>query len=377
MHLLNRAFAVPIMMVTFATVTCAQTASTPSPEALARGYLRALTTDDLREFWSHALTYAFETASATSSLPKSMWTAKVEAIQQAWRKRIADDRSSGEVYTGSNKCWSVFRPGATFEFLETRREPGSEAVSRWKSFVKIKYSPEQNALTVRTGRTLRRLREATVVVLLATEPKQRRTLVLDDCETVSETIVLWPVPDLPRDRALELAKNATASGRPQVAIETRVSLPVPSQELFSDRPVRIVEQLKTVLLSNGVRVAPEDRQTLNLAVPADWNRFEFAEGVYTLSESERADLIEFVAEGEEARVATLRWTYSGCSPICALVRNLQPLVPNGAGGWTEGGQSFTPFVFKNLPRGQWPTELTRRVSFIWHAQNGWQVSAVQ
>lgn len=358
---LERALTVLTMMVAFATATCAQTAAPTSPETVARAYARSLATDDLRDFWAHAVDYTFETEAAKAAAPRSMWDTKISAIQEAWRTRMANQRSSGQIYPGQTNCWNVFRPGAGVAMLETRRESDK----LWHSFVKVTYAPAEKAPLHDTGRGWRRVREATVLMQLTTAPALRRTLVSDTCTVVNDTITFWQAPDLARERALELAKDATASFRPHAGVELPVGVPAPAQEvLFTDRPIRAVEQLKSALERHGVRVTPEGRQGLNLDVPASWSRFQLADGTYLLSESEGAELTEFVVFREDARVGLLRLSYPGCSPICALLKYLD-------------GQSSAHLVFRNAPSGEWPTEITRQVSFAWDDKAGWKVSAVQ
>jgi hypothetical protein len=143
-----------LLAVVFPTIGWAQTRI--SPAAAVRNYVNALVTDNFVGFWVHSAACNTDVWAATKNLPTFMQQEKAEVIRRSWEQRIRKERSR-PVDTG-NACWTVFRPGAKLEFLETRA---------WQSFVRVSYADVPEAPTIFTGQgqgELGRLKSAIVIV---------------------------------------------------------------------------------------------------------------------------------------------------------------------------------------------------------------------
>jgi hypothetical protein len=177
------------------------------------------------------------------------------------------------------------------------------------------------------------------------------------------------------EQALELAKTVTAGDRPQLVFETRVSMAATLEEISNGQARRRLEQLRGLLGRHGVQGTPlaDGWSGLTLEAPSAWDPFRLPSKAYALSERVDAELTDFVQESEEQWRGTLRSTYTGCTPICALVKELEAFdVPS----WRHADQ-ISSFVFRNLPRKGWRTEQTRRITFLWNARGGWGITAIQ
>jgi|HubBroStandDraft_6_1064221.scaffolds.fasta_scaffold21833_1 hypothetical protein len=358
---------------------------TSSPDTAAGEYVRSLTGSGLDGIWNYDTMYANELSGALQNVPKAMWQEKTDAIRAGWMKRIQNDRNLS--IPVSNMCWQLFRPGAKTDIVETRaiNQNGADA-SNWKSFVKVKFSAENEAPIFWFQSRARRLREGTVVMdIIKLDPPASDLRIASTCEIVPDGLAAWAVPALGKEQALQMFKDGVPDGeRPRVTFNTAWAVSF-SNGMGGRRPedMAAAASLKSVFSKYGVRfdnVRDEhDTYSVNgMVVPAAWNAYSLPSAyknystplpTYALNESTDFSIENFQQTRDDEVLAKIRIAYNGCTPICNVVKEINPIK-------LANGDSAAMIML--LPPGrqdrgpEWASEQMKDVYFRWNVTGGWQ-----
>jgi hypothetical protein len=376
--------------VLFACAAQAGCSRKTSPEAASRAYAEGLTGVGLDGIWDYDAGYAAELSATLQSVPQSMWKDKTNALRAEWTRRIQNDRSPAS--PGTNECWQLFRPEAKADLLETRdNNQNGSAGSAWRSFVKVTFPVEKDAPIYFAGGGGRRLHEATVVMDISkSEPPDSAVRVNSTCEVIPDGLTVWPIPPLGKDQALAMFKEKSPDGdRPRVTLLT--TWQVNFSDGFGGRraaDVAAASSLKTIFSKYGVQLQNvRDEHDVysvgGMVMPASWSAYSLPSAyknfdtplpTYSLSESVSFSVGELQHRGDDQVVARVGIAYEGCTPICSLVKEINPIKSNN-------GDSAAMRVL--LPPGrqdsglEWPQQVSKEAYYHWNVIQGWQLTGIQ
>lgn len=360
-------------------VGCAQTTS---PDAVARAYVKSLTGGNLEAFWSYDQSFRNSISSALQNLPRTMWNEKTDALRRAWINKIQNDRNPNQQTIGL--CWQVFRPGAKADLLETRASSRSNSIeSAWQSFVKVSFPSEKDApIYLLNGSGLRRLHEATVVMQIGrVGPENPGLVVGSSCQVISENLLIWPVPPLGKERALELVKAAIPDGeQPRVTFDPGWGLQFINMFNRTD-PENVAQatRLKAIFAKYGVKyekVQDEQRyyRADGMVPPTSWSIYSLPPlTTFALSETVDFTILTFQQSRDDQVVVTIRIAYNGCNPICNLVKEVNSVVT------TPGHVDSATLLFMNPSKvnAGWPKENQKEANYSWDVLQGWRLTFIR
>jgi hypothetical protein len=349
-----------------------------------------LTGGSLDAVWNYDAGYASEITAALQNLPQAMWKDKTNAIRAEWTQRIQNDRKPSSL--GTSQCWQLFRPGVKADLLETRENSQSgSAGSAWKSFVKVSFPVENDAPIYFSGSGQRRLHNATVLMdIVKSEPPDSVLRISSACQIIPDGLTLWPVPPLGKDQALAMFKEKSPDGdRPRVTFQTTWQMNF-SDGMGGRRPadVAAAASLKALFSKYGVvlqnvRDQRDSYSVGGMAMPAAWGTYSLPSAyknfdaplpTYALSESVNFSVVALQQTADDQAVARILIAYDGCSPICNLVKEINPIK-------SSNGDSAATRVL--LPWGrqdsglEWAQQVNREAHYHWDILQGWSLTGVR
>jgi hypothetical protein len=361
-----------------------------SPEATSRAYLQSLTGGSLDAVWDYDAGYASEITNSLQNLPQAMWKDRTNAIRTEWTQRIQNDRKPTS--PGASQCWQLFRPGAKADLLETRENNQSGlAASAWKSFVKVSFPVENDAPIYFSGSGQRRLHDATVIMdIVKSEPPDSVLRISSSCQIIPDGLTLWPVLPLGRDQALAMFKEKSPDGeRPRVTLQTTWQVNFSdgmggrrSADVAAAASLKALFSKYRVVLQN-VRDQRDSYFVGGMAMPAAWSTYSLPSAyknfdtplpTYALSESVSFSVVELKQTADDQAVARILIAYDGCTPICNLVKEINPIK-------SSNGDSAATRVL--IPPGQqgsgleWSQQGSREAYYRWDILQGWSLTGVR
>lgn len=358
------------------------TCGSPSPESAVKEYVSGLQDDHLEKFWPYATRYNLELETSLGRIPKGSWDNEKQRIRTQWANHISADRQSTQTSTAT---WALIRPGADVQVTEVRAE--QSGIDSWKAFLAISYAAEEASPRVYFRDGVRRLKVATAALNVTRDTGPGTPLrIADGISLLNETVVVWPVPPLSNAAALQLAKKVINEGnQPWVELDRWPAWNLRATALFNTTPLQesasAVASIKQILGEYGAIlknlhtysgyyevdevVPPQGWSKYALSTRSSaWGRYPLP--VYALTEQLTWDIVSISQPREDQALAEVRITYSGCTPICSMVKEFWAL-PEWIGR----------LVFRNYTGHEWAMANSSRVFYQWHIDDGWKATGAQ
>jgi hypothetical protein len=368
-------------------VYTSQAACGPSPNSALKEYVSGLQNDDLAAFWQYSTLYNSELDSALDRLPRDSWENERQRLQRKWTAQISADRKSA---LSRQATWTIIRAGANTEVTEVRAEQSNAGSPNqsWKGFLKMSYATEDASPVVFLRGSPRRLRSATAVleVLRQADAPKHSLRVADDISFLTETVVVWPAPPLSTTVALELAKGMIREGsQPWIEVDRWPAWNLPIWQGFTrtknKETTATVEAIKKILERygfslNNLHDYSGYYEVDEIVPPRSWAKYALSTRtlsmghyplpVYALAEQVNWDIVSVSHPSETQAIAEVRLTYTGCTPICSMVKELRSL-PIASGR----------LIFRNYSGADWSMTSTAHVFYQWRLDEGWKATGAQ
>jgi hypothetical protein len=369
-----------LLLFAFSTPGCGQ--KTASPGAILRSYIDGLVTGKLDLVLTYDWTYSGSVSIMRRNFPRQEWPQQLADIGRKLEAEIQGSRQgTNDLYYPNANCFYWIRPGTTVEYLDIR--PEDRAGRIYNSFLRLQWSRPKDAPVIQTKNGLRRLKEASIKVIIRLDTVENGYKVGACVLRRPPEPAFWPVDVLPAETALRLFKESVdpmklqpfasllGSGRKELG-GLNLELPVNASKHQLNEIEGFLRKHEFSILGSfdAYQVFPNEFKVRKgyggtgaaVAPPESWAKYRlqgFAN--YRLFESMTYEVIA-VQQNEGNALAEIKVSYEGCTPICEFIKDYWRLsvAPD------IGRQFITRILLpgKEIYYGtSWPTALTFEVSY--------------